>query len=151
MKIIELNIGLSSKTLGNLSPCVVLNALTGRGFECVKYRLVESTSKDGAEKCLAWKGKPPGDWQAQLADLSDAFGQDCVAVTCFVGHDPYDCFCADLWVSTESPEPKARFSGFTRKEFVNYLEFCIIPDSRESGFDSYADDLETALHFLRNP
>lgn len=101
MKIIELNIGLSSKTQGNLNPNVVLNSLTGRGFECLKYRLVESESKDGKETCLAWKGKPPSDWQAQLLDLAEKLGQDCIAVCGFIGHNPYDTFCADLWVSPE--------------------------------------------------
>jgi hypothetical protein len=150
MKIIELNIGLSSKKLGTLNPNVVLNSLTGRGFECIKHRLVESVCKDGEETCLAWKGKAPADWQAQLADLSERLGQDCIAVCGFIGQSPYDTFCADLWVSPEAPEaPEAQFNGFTRQEFLGYLEFCIIPDSRLSGFDAYADDLETALHFLR--
>jgi hypothetical protein len=102
MKIIELNIGLESKTLGKLNACEVLNSLTGRGFECIKYRLAESESKDGLETCLAWKGTPPEDWQVQLRVLSDRYGQDCIAVACFIGHDPYDTFCAELWKSPEA-------------------------------------------------
>jgi hypothetical protein len=102
MKLIELNIGLDSKTLGKLNACEVLNALTGRGFECLKYRLAESTSKDGIETCLAWKGRPPIDWQSQIADLSDKLGQDCIAVVCFIGHDPYDAFIPTLWVTPEA-------------------------------------------------
>lgn len=228
MKIIELNIGLTSKALGQLNYIEVLNALTGRGFECIKYRLVESVSQDGPETCLAYKGKAPADWQDQLASLSDNYGQDCIAIAGFIGQSPYDAFCADLWVSSDGdsvaglhdlrnkPETisdcarlldretfifsgvenglakfittsgnirhlnrawikelclgdhrlkaelikgwnalgektEERFNDFTRQEFLNYLEFSIIPDSKESGHEGYAEDLETALHFLRNP
>lgn len=101
MKLIELNIGLSSKALGQLNYIEVINSLTGRGFELINYRVVESVSKDGPEKCLAWKGKPPIDWQNQLASLSDKYGQDCIGIAGFIGHDPYDTFCADLWASPD--------------------------------------------------
>lgn len=185
MKLIELNIGLASKTLGTLNPNEVLNALTERGFILIKYRLVDSVSRDGKETCLAVKCECPADWQTQLASLSDKLGQDCISLCGFIGHSPYDAFCAELWKSPEAVQlsecqaiqaetlsklsklqlspcqaiqakHKARaereeFNGFTRQEFLNYLEFTIIPDSRESGSEGYAEDLETALHFLRNP
>jgi len=97
MRIIELNIGLSSKTHGAINYIKVLNSLTGRGFETLKYRIVESVSNDGKELCMAWKGKAPADWQEQLASLSDKYGQDCIAVCGFIGHDPYDCFLPECW------------------------------------------------------
>lgn len=166
MKIIELNIGLSSKTQGTLNPNEVLNALTGRGFTLLKYRLQDSVSQDGKETCLAVKAECPNDWQSQLASLSDKLGQDCIAIVGFIGHSPYDTFCAPLWVSPEEEDAfdslaglhavqakqaaEEIHNGFTRQEFENYLEFSVIPDSRESGFDGYAEDLETALHFLRS-
>lgn len=150
MKIIEINIGLSSKTLGILNPNEVLNALTGRGFALIKYRLVDSISKDGKETCLTVKTECPDDWQFQLAGLSDKLGQDCVAVVGFIGHSPYDAFCADLWKSPEAEETKEIFNDWTLESFCAYLKNNIIPDSKASGFDGYAEDLETALHFLEN-
>lgn len=41
-------------------------------------------------------------------------------------------------------------NGFTLESFKSYLRDTIIPDSRESGFDGYAEDLETALEFLES-
>lgn len=111
MKIIELNIGLSSKTLGKLSHIEILNALTGRGFECLKYRLVESTCKDGPEVCLAWKGTPPSDWQEQLASLSDKLGQDCIGIAGFIGQSPYDAFIPSLWVTPHRYKIQYRKAG----------------------------------------
>lgn len=98
MKLIELNIGLSSKTLGNINPNEVLNSLTGRGFIIHKYRIQESQCRDGVEKCLAVKCETKEDWQVQLRVLSDRYGQDCIAVVGFIGHSPYDAFCPSLWV-----------------------------------------------------
>ena len=99
MKIIELNIGLTSKTLGKLNPNEVLNALTGRGFTILRYRLAESISQDGPEKCLAVKCEVPSDWQSELSDLADHFGQNCIAIVGFIGHAPYDTFIPSRWVS----------------------------------------------------
>lgn len=151
MKIIELNIGLSSKTQGTLNPNEVLNALTGRGFILLKYRLVESVSKDGKETCLAIKAECPADWQTQLASLSDKLGQDCIAIVGFIGRSPYDAFVPSLWVEPAKVEAQEETcNGFTRQGFEGYLEFTIIPDSKEAGFSGYAEDLETALYFIRN-
>ena len=102
MKLIELNIGLSTPQGGQINFIEVLNALTGRGFVLITYRVVTSQCKDGEEKCLAVKCKAPQDWQEQLASLSDKLGQDCIAVVGFIGHSPYDTFCADLWKSPEA-------------------------------------------------
>ena len=148
MKIIELNIGLSTPNGGKINPNEVLNALTGRGFNLITYRLQESTCKDGVETCLAVKTNAPDDWQSQLASLSDKLGQDCIAVVGFIGHSPYDAFIPSLWVTPEKTA-QDEFNGYTKAEFIAYLPQ-IITDSRESGFDSYAEDLETALHFLKN-
>jgi hypothetical protein len=104
MKIIELNIGLSTPQGGQLNFIEVLNALNARGFDLITYRLHDSICKDGVEKCLAVKLTPPADWQSQLASLSNKFGQDCIAVVGFIGHAPYDTFCADLWKSPENPK-----------------------------------------------
>lgn len=40
-------------------------------------------------------------------------------------------------------------NGWTKARFCEYLEKTIIPDSKESGFTGYAEDLETALEFIR--
>jgi hypothetical protein len=98
MKIIELNIGLSSKTQASLNYIEVLNALTARGFNLITYRVQTSVCKDGEEKCLAVKCEAPSDWQDQLATLSDKLGQDCIGVVGFIGHSPYDAFVPSLWV-----------------------------------------------------
>lgn len=210
MKLIELNIGLHSKTLGKLNYVEILNSLTGRGFEVIKYRIVESTCKDGKELCLAVKSTPPRDWQAQLASLSDNLGQDCISVAGFIGRDPYDTFIPSLWksshrfviqysldgiiwhdktlpskltplyydderaaegeisrcvavalrsydavqyiyrVTPEKNEPEQEIDGFTRKEFLDYLEFSIILDSKLAGSKEYTQIFETALKFLQN-
>jgi hypothetical protein len=102
MKILELNIGLSTPQGGQINFIEVLNALNARGFDLITYRLHDSICKDGVEKCLAVKVKAPDDWQSQLASLSDKWGQDCIAVCGFIGHSPYDAFCADLWKAPEA-------------------------------------------------
>lgn len=166
MKIIELNIGLASKTQGTLNPNEVLNALTGRGFILLKYRLVDSVSKDGKETCLAVKAECPADWQTQLASLSDKLGQDCIALCGFIGHSPYDAFCADLWVEPVAPvavqlsECQAIQAEHAKRlalvdgwespaQFTAYLEGVLIPDLKASGFEATASDFETAVKFIR--
>ena len=99
MKIIELNIGLSTPQGGKINFVEVLNALNARGFNLITYRLQNSVCKDGVETCLAVKAECPDDWQAQLRLLSDKLGQDCIAVVGFIGHAPYDTFAPSLWVS----------------------------------------------------
>ena len=101
MKIAELNIGLSSKSLGEITPFQVEVELKGFGFEIITSRTVESESKDGKEKCFACKVRLPKDWQSRLARIAEVLEQDCIAVTGFIGHAPYDAFCAELWVSPE--------------------------------------------------
>jgi hypothetical protein len=51
--------------------------------------------------------------------------------------------------TTTNPVGELVVDGFTRQEFLNYLEFSIIPDSTASGHEGYASDLQTALQFLR--
>lgn len=163
MKIIELNIGLNSKTQGTLNPNEILNALTGRGFTLIKYRVQESQCKDGIEKCLAVKAECPADWQTQLASLSDKLGQDCIALCGFVGHSPYDAFCAELWaapvavqlsecqaIQAEHAKRLALVDGWESPEqFTAYLEGALIPDLKESGMEATASDFETAVKFIR--
>jgi hypothetical protein len=99
MKIAELNIGLSSKTLGEIKPFEALRDLQIAGFKIITHRTQDSVSNDGKETCLAVKVECPDGWQERLASVSDALGQDCIAVVGFIGKSPYDTFCADLWVS----------------------------------------------------
>jgi hypothetical protein len=106
MKIAELNIGLSSKSLGELNHETVLNELKVCDFRVITSRVVESTSEDGKELCLACKVELPNDWQNSLAYLSDKLGQDCIAVVGFIGHAPYDTFAPSLWVSPEVETPE---------------------------------------------
>lgn len=151
MKIIELNIGLSSKTQADLNFVEVLNALTGRGFTLITYRVVTSACKDGEEKCLACKVECPDDWQGQLATLSDKLGQDCIAVVGFIGHSPYDAFVPSLWVepvAQAAHEPTG--DGQTLGSFVTYLRETLIPDLKESGFEATAEDFETLLELTGN-
>lgn len=167
MKIIELNIGLHSKTHGKQNPVEILNALTGRGFVLIKYRVAQSTSEDGEEPCLAVKAQAPSDWQDQIAKLAHKLGQDCIAVCGFIGHNPYDAFVPEYWITPETPEEGdkdtdaynlanlARLAReaedvdeWKRESFVEYLRETLIPDLRESGFDATADDFETACRFI---
>lgn len=150
MKIIELNIGLASKTLGTLNPNEVLNSLTGRGFTLLKYRLVDSVSKDGKETCLAVKAECPNDWQEQLASLSDRLGQDCIALVGFIGHSPYDTFCAPLWVSTEESPGEPTGDGHTLGSFAHYLRETLIPDLESDGYSATAEDFKEILRLTGN-
>ena len=160
MKLIEINIGLSSKTLGNLNPNEVLNSLTGRGFNLITYRVQESVCKDGEERCLAVKVEAPEDWQVQLRVLSDRYGQDCIAVVGFIGHSPYDAFVPSLWVEPAKVElspceaiqakHRAKARGEDADEFIAYLLGTLIPDLQESGWDSTAEDFQTLIDFYRN-
>lgn len=104
MKLIELNIGLTSAKLGTITACEALNALQNRGFVLITYRTQESVCKDGKETCLAVKCEAPSDWQERLADLAKHLGQDCIAVCGFIGPAPYDTFAPSLWVSSETPQ-----------------------------------------------
>lgn len=81
----------------NLNWIECLNALTGRGFVVLSYRLVESVSNDGPETCLAVKAECPEGWQTHLASLAEKWGQDCIAIAGFIGPAPYDTFCAEYW------------------------------------------------------
>jgi hypothetical protein len=130
MKIAELNIGLSSKSLGKLNPETVLNELRVCDFRIIASRVAESESIDGKEQCLTVKVELPENWQRDIAYLADKLGQDCIAVCGFIGQAPYDTFCAGLWVSPEKPkeEPKEtspayvdnllRFSAWSTCVFV---------------------------------
>lgn len=144
---LELNIGLSSKTLGELNPVAIVNALTGRGFHTLKFKVVESTCEDGKELCLAVQTLAPNDWQDQITDLAKSLGQDCIACALFLGSDPYEEFDERLWKTPHERE-NITVDGFTLAEFKNYLKNTIIPDSENSGFEGYARDLTTALLFL---
>lgn len=37
---------------------------------------------------------------------------------------------------------------YTKDQFLNYLNFTLIPDLRESGNNATASDLEAATHFI---
>lgn len=104
MKIAELNIGLNSKNRKRPeTPETVLNELRIHGFRVITARVVASSSLDGAEDCLACKTELPENWQSSLTHIANLLGQDCIAVVGFVGHAPYDNFCADLWIRSEIP------------------------------------------------
>jgi hypothetical protein len=147
----EINIGLSSKTLGEITPKQAIDELLGFEFNITTYRVVPSSCADGAEDCLAARVELPDDWQARLARIAEVLGQECIGVTLFVGADPYDSFDPSLWVTPEAKPAKAplEVNGWTLEQFKSYLLETIIPDSRESGFDGYAEDLETALAFIK--
>ena len=101
MKIAEINIGLSSKSLGEISEVQALYELNYFDFRVIQSRIVESTSEDGKELCLACKVELPEHWQAKLASVAENLGQDCIAVAGFIGRAPYDTFAPELWVSPE--------------------------------------------------
>lgn len=104
MKIAELNIGLSSKSLGEIPEYVALNWLHTYGFKVIAKRTQESVSADGKELCLACKVELPENWQAKLASVASELGQDCIAVVGFIGCAPYDTFAPEVWVSPEKPK-----------------------------------------------
>jgi hypothetical protein len=64
--------------------------------------------------------------------------------------NPVDEDCRIDIGALPSQHSRDEYNGFTRQEFLNYLEFSIIPDSIASGHEGYASDLQTALYFLRN-
>jgi hypothetical protein len=104
MKIAELNIGLSSRTLGEISAENVLSLLKAESFQIITFRIVESISNDGKELCLAVKVECPEGWQDKLADIAAYFGQDCITVVGFIGHEPYDTFIKKLWVTPDEKQ-----------------------------------------------
>ena len=146
----EINIGLSSKTLGEITPGQAIDELLGFEFNITAYRVVPSSCEDGAEDCLAARVELPEDWQWRLERIAEVLGQECIAATLFAGAEPYDSFDPDFWITPEAKPAKAplEVNGYTLEQFKNYLLETIIPDSRESGFDGYAEDLETALAFI---
>ena len=146
MKNIELNIGLSSKTLGTINPIEVLNALTGAGFTLLAYRVVPSACADGGEDCLAVQATAPREWEAQLDALAVRYGQDCIAVTLFAGPAPYKSFVAKYW-KTSVPVP-SEMPEATRN-YITWLEECLIPDLEESGREATADDFRTCIEMIR--
>lgn len=152
MKIIELNIGLSTPQGETLNPCAVLNALTGRGFELITYRQHDSVCKDGIEKCLAVKCTPPADWQEQLRKLSNGLKQDCIAITGFIGHAPYDTFCADLWKSPENEpfEVKPSKVDSAAASYIEWLETTLIPDLKHDGYEATAASFEELIYHYNN-
>lgn len=109
MKIAELNIGLRSKSLGEITPETVLSLLKAERFNIITFRLQESVSLDGNEICLACKVILPDDWQAKLAIIADYLGQDCIAVVGFIGARPYDNFNGLLWVPGNAQESPVEF------------------------------------------
>ena len=127
MKIAELNIGLSSKTLGQITETRALNQLGIHGFKVIAKRTQESVSKDGKETCLACKVELPDKWQEKLRAIADNLGQDCITVAGFIGQSPYDTFCPKLWVSPETPytaddiKRHARLAKENRKTGESYL------------------------------
>jgi hypothetical protein len=111
MKRIELNIGLHSKTHGILNPIAILNALTGRGFVIIHYRVAQSTCEDGQEPCLAvrvgWPNTRPLDNViVELNRLAIDYGQDCIALTGFAGPAPYESFDPQYWITPEQDETR---------------------------------------------
>jgi len=104
MKIAELNIGLSSKSLGEISEIKPLRLLKEHDFNVITYRLSESESKEGKETCLAVKVELPQSWQYALKIIAEELGQDCIAVVGFIGRNPYDTFAPEFWVSPETPD-----------------------------------------------
>ena len=97
---LEINIGLSSRTLGEIHPETALNELRVQGFEILAYRVVESTCEDGKELCLSVRVGVPEDWQVGLSFIADKLGQDCIAFAGFAGARPYASFDGLLWVSS---------------------------------------------------
>lgn len=111
---IELNIGLHSKKLGNQNPIEMINALTGRGFEIVAYRVAQAICDDGQEPCLAVRGYAPDDWQAQVYSLAEKYGQDCIAVSLFVGPSTYSSFDASRWITPDLDQAISKAERITR-------------------------------------
>lgn len=46
---------------------------------------------------------------------------------------------------------KITVKGWHKADFINFLRNTLIPDLRESGSDSMADDLEVAMWFILHP
>ena len=44
---------------------------------------------------------------------------------------------------------EAEYDGWTRNEFIDFLENTLIPDLYDSGNDATAEDFETALKFIK--
>lgn len=141
MKIAELNIGLSSKSLGEITPEHALRELVSCGFKVITYRTQESVSNDGKETCFACKVELPQYWQTLLENIAKRLGQDCIAVVGFIGQSPYDTFAPEFWVKPEPTEAE---------RFIDYLQSTLIPDLKESGYECTAEDFETLISFYLN-
>ena len=153
MKHLELNIGLSCKDGHRINYIALLNSLTGSGFACASYRIVNSSCDDGEEQCLAWLGSAPSDWEEQLLCLSDRYGQDCIAWRAcgFAGARPYDEFNEALFIpalpdADELATPQERIN--CKDSFVEYLTGTLIPDLEESGMEATAEDFKTCIQYM---
>lgn len=118
MKTIALNIGLHSKTQGQLNPIAILNALTGRGFHVLNYRVAQSTCEDGAEPCLAVRCKANVGFHAELENLAEDYGQDCIAFAGFAGPACYATFYSQYWISPDEPEATTDADYETTKRII---------------------------------
>jgi hypothetical protein len=106
MKTAELNIGLSSNIIGEISPRTVERALNYHGFTVIESRLAESEAEGETELCFACKVELPENWQEELFEVSLTLGQNCIAVAGFIGRKPYDAFIARHWISPDKEEPE---------------------------------------------
>lgn len=105
MKIAELNIGLSSKSLGGIEPETALQCLKVWNFRIISYRIAESEAEGEKELCLACKViLPDYHWQSALLKVCEDLGQNCIALAGFIGHDPYDTFISKHWRTSDEAQ-----------------------------------------------
>lgn len=104
MKLAEINIGLTSKTLGEISEEQAFIPLTAYGFEIIAYRIAESVAAGEKELCLAVKVVLPERWQEKLSEVAEILGQDCIAVVGFIGCAPYDTFIRKHWRTSDEKQ-----------------------------------------------
>lgn len=69
-------------------------------------------------------------------------------LTCIGDFDNFEeaCECAEKLGGLEK-EP--RFNDYTKSEFIEFLEETLIPDLKDSGYESIPTDFETAVSFLK--
>lgn len=108
---IRINIGLSSKKLGDIPFIEAVTVLRTLGFERTHTRIAQSQSEDGPEAVLVYSGRHVSSVAEVLSNLHAAavrLGQDCIAVRlttpsfcaldALVGPRPYDSFNSTLFI-----------------------------------------------------
>ncbi len=146
MKTIHLNIGLNITGGGVLTLAEVQSALADHDFIITRSRVAQSSTEQTLCCSCATDSAIV---KFRVHNLSVALQQEAIAWIddSGTGHVTgplaagWGAFNPSEFLPVVEPNPAL-------ENFKAYLRGTIIPDSIESGFDGYAEDLQTALDFL---